>query len=557
MAASENFQMLGIAAVISFLLQRYVPQYFFGTYSTPLTIFSILYVLYLTWTIVIVPRFVSPLRHLPTPPGGFFLAQTRQVMREPSGLPAREWIENLPNNGLIKYSFWFRERLLVTNPQALGEVLVTKNYDFVKPGQLRAGLGRLLGVGILLAEGDEHKLQRKNLMPAFAFRHIKDLYPVFWQKSREMTEEIVKAMKTTSSPAVTTGLEDEESAEAPQHAPGSIEVSNFSSRATLDIIGLCGMGQDFGSLKDESNKLNQTYRSLFSQRRADRILGLIGIFVPFWIMSRLPVKRNFKVVAAAEYIKQLCRDLIAKKREKMARKEKTEVDIISVALESGGFTDEELVNQMMTFLVAGHETTATAMVWAMYLLSKHQDIQKKLRDEIRSKLPSLDSDITAADIDSCQYLHAVCTEVLRLWAPVSLTLREAAHDTSIQGQFVPKGTNVILAPWAINASTHLWGPDALEFKPERWLDVDGKANNKGSAASNFSFLTFLHGPRSCIGQKFAQAEFECLLAAWVGKFETNFEDGSALAKGEFEIQGGITQKPKGGVWVQLKELDDW
>jgi cytochrome P450 len=241
----------------------------------------------------------------------------------------------------------------------------------------------------------------------------------------------------------------------------------------------------------------------------------------------------------------------------MARKEKTEVDIISVALESGGFTDEELVNQMMTFLVAGHETTATAMVWAMYLLCKHQDIQKKLRGEIRSKLPSLGSDITAADVDSCHYLHAVCTEVLRLWAPVSLTLREAAHDTSIQGQFVPKGTNVILAPWAINASTHLWGPDALEFKPERWLDADGKANNKGSAASNFSFLTFLHGPRSCIGQKFAQAEFECLLAAWVGKFETNFEEGSALAKGEFEIQGGITQKPKGGVWVQLKELDDW
>ena len=139
-----------------------------------------------------------------------------------------------------------------------------------------------------------------------------------------------------------------------------------------------------------------------------------------------------------------------------------------------------------------------------------------------------------------------------------MTLRETACDTSIQGQFVPKGTTVILAPWAINASTHLWGPDALDFKPERWLDpATNKANAKGSATSNFSFLTFLHGPRSCIGEKFARAEFECLLAAWVGKFETNFEEGTPLAKGEMEIQGGITQKPKHGVWVQLKELDDW
>ena len=274
-------------------------------------------------------------------------------------------------------------------------------------------------------------------------------------------------------------------------------------------------------------------------------------------MSRLPVRRNFDVVASAEYIKQLSRDLIAKKREKMEKNEKTEVDIISVALQSGGFTDEELVNQMMTFLVAGHETTATAMVWAIYLLCKHREVQEKLRDEIRSKLPSLDSDITAADIDSCQYLHAVCTEVLRLWAPVALTLRETACDTSIQGQFVPKGTTIILAPWAINASTHLWGADALEFKPERWLNTDNTANNKGSATSNFSFLTFLHGPRSCIGEKFARAEFECLLAAWIGKFDTTFEEGSPLAKGEMEIQGGITQKPKHGVWVQLKELDDW
>jgi cytochrome P450 len=154
-------------------------------------------------------------------------------------------------------------------------------------------------------------------------------------------------------------------------------------------------------------------------------------------------------------------------------------------------------------------------------------------------------------------LHAVCTEILRLWSPVTLTMRAAANDATLADQFIPKGTTVIIAPWAINTSTTLWGPDALEFKPERWLDVDGTSNNRGGADSNYSFLTFLHGPRSCIGQRFAQAEFACLLAAWVGSFEMELEKGSPHAEGEPEVEGGITSKPKGGLWVHLKETDGW
>jgi len=195
--------------------------------------------------------------------------------------------------------------------------------------------------------------------------------------------------------------------------------------------------------------------------------------------------------------------------------------------------------------------------WGIFLLCRYPAVQEKLRAEIRSHIPSIQDDITAADIDNCHYLHAVCAEILRLWSPVTLTMRVAANDATLAGQFIPKGTTVILAPWAINTSTTLWGPDALEFKPERWLDADGTANNRGGADSNYSFLTFLHGPRSCIGQKFAQAEFACLLAAWVGSFEIEFEKGSPLAEGEPEVEGGITSKPKGGLWVHLKEVEGW
>ena len=399
-------------------------------------------------------------------------------------------------------------------------------------------------------------------MPAFAFRHIKELYPVFWSKSRDLVERVAEASKATvpSSEKQAGSTQDPEksAADAVTHAPGAIEVGEWSSRATLDIIGQAGMGVDFNALGDPNNKLSAHYQNVFNLGKGSgKFWQIMGFFLPFWFLKNLPVKRNQELVEAQQYIKQTCRDLIRTKRQAMAEK-KAGVDIISVALESGGFTDEELVNQMMTFLVAGHETTSTSFIWGIFLLCRHPDVQAKLRAEIHAKLPSLQSDsITAADIDGCHYLHAVCAEIFRLWSPVTLTMRVAAQDATLAGKFLPKGTTVILAPWALNTSTTGWGPDALEFKPERWLDADGSANNRGGADSNYSFLTFLHGPRSCIGQKFAQAEFACLLAAWVGRFETRFEEGSPHAEGEPEVQGGITSKPKGGLWVRLEEVGGW
>ena len=559
---SPTYRILGVSAVASVVLQRYAPQYSLGLIGTFIFLLLTIFIARQLWYVTIYPAFLSPLRHLPTAPDGqFILGHTREVLSADSGMPMRKWSETVPNDGLIKYSMWGSDRLLLTNPKVLGEVLVTKNYDFVKPYHFRSALGRILGVGLLLAEGDEHKLQRKNLMPAFAFRHIKELYPVFWDKSREMVECLSVASK--SSERTIEKLDpkkplDPERGQT-EHAPGVIEVGNWTSRATLDIIGLAGMDHDFNALKDPNNKLSQTYRNLFNPSKSARYLQVAGIFLPFWFLRRIPIDRNNELDTAANFVKSVCRDIISAKRQLLSeKKERTHVDIVSVALDSGGFTDEELVNQMMTFLIAGHETTATAMIWGVYLLCKHPEKQQKLREAIRASLPSLNDTVTAADIDGCAYLHATCQEILRLWSPVSMTIRIAAHDTSINDVVVPKDTTVILAPWAVNTSANLWGPDSLEFKPERWLDADGRANNKGGADSNFSFLTFLHGPRGCIGQKFAQAEFECLIGAWFGRYETRFEEGSPLKEdGDVKVKGGITMKPKAGLWVELKELEGW
>jgi cytochrome P450 len=368
--------------------------------------------------------------------------------------------------------------------------------------------------------------------------HVLDLYPIFWAKGVEVVEGMTKSLQANSS--------DNEQSDV-------VDVHGWASRVTLDIIGVAGMGHDFGAVKDENSKLNRTYRTVFSIQPNQRALQALAVLIGPSLFGRLPTQRNRDVVAARTLIRGVCQELIDEKRIKL-EKGIVEKDILSVAIESGGFNDEELIDQLMTFLAAGHETTASAMLWAVYHLCVHQDMQTRLREEVRANLPPPSSEkgsvITNEDIDNMPYLNAFCSEVLRITPSVPLTLRTAAHDTTIQGHPIPKGTSILAVPWAINTSTELWGPDAAEFNPNRW--IDGPRAHSGGAESAYSFLTFLHGPRSCIGQKFAQAEFACLLAAWVGRFEMRNVEGEY----KLEIGGGITSKPK-NFKARMKVVDGW
>ncbi len=375
-------------------------------------------------------------------------------------------------------------------------------------------------------------------MPAFHHRHVKDLYAIFWSKSREMAEAITKIVNEKGP------IQNVDDGPV-------VEMGSWASRATLDIIGLAGMGRDFNALQDPDAELIRIYKTIFGPPTITTFLAMIGQLLPFWILHRLPFEHNLKIAAACVKIRSICRELITLKKERMSTQKDSGIDILSVALQSGGFTDENLVDQMMTFLSAGHETTSTAVTWAIHTLAKHREIQSRLRAEIRAVIPPLSdtlTPVTASMLDSLPFLHAVCNEILRIHPPVVMTMREAACDTTIQGALIPKGTRIILSPLAVNMSTSLWGPDPRAFNPDRWLGV-----KLGGAESNYSFLTFLHGPRSCIGQAVARAEFACLLAAIVGRFDFVPENPDA----ELKIQGGITNRPKNGVPVKIRVVEGW
>jgi cytochrome P450 len=189
-------------------------------------------------------------------------------------------------------------------------------------------------------------------------------------------------------------------------------------------------------------------------------------------------------------------------------------------------------------------------------LTKHPEVQEKLREEINGALPPDVANMPAAELagilEQLPYLNGIMHETLRLYPTVPLTMRQALRDTRIGDQFIPKGTDIIVSIWYINRSTEIWGADASEFKPERWVGDNGKPNQNGGASSNYDFMTFLHGPRSCIGQGFAKAEMRCLLAGMVRSFKwtLNMDDGLVLPRGV------ITIRPENGMYLKLTPLEE-
>ncbi|KAG9185914.1 hypothetical protein G6011_07245 [Alternaria panax] len=236
-------------------------------------------------------------------------------------------------------------------------------------------------------------------------------------------------------------------------------------------------------------------------------------------------------------------------------------------------SDKNLVDQLLTFVAAGlvlpkpdllsrkahqdsHETIPSTVTWTFYLLAQHRAIQARLRSKIHEYIPNpgvlsgLDFDV-ASLLESMPYLNCVCNEVLRLFPPVPLTSRVAVRGTTVCSHVIPNGTMVCIVPWATNRIPKLWGLDAEDFVRERWMDTKtGHATMTAGARSNFSFLISLHGPRGCIGERFARAEMRSLVAAFVGSLEMEMADPT----GKIVVGGTPTTRPSNGMKLKVKNL---
>ncbi|KAB8205654.1 Cytochrome P450 [Aspergillus parasiticus SU-1] len=501
------------------------------------------------WNTLIYPYFVTPLRHLPTISGN--LNNARIVFDDPRGRLPLEWMKTVPNEGLIHFRDIFnRSYLLATNHQALLDIMSTNTYDFEKPWRARDFLARIIGFGLILSEGSAHKKQRRALTPSFNVKNIRALYSLMWEKTGLLMDELEKEIK--QNPMDGTNA---------QSGEGKIEMSVWASRLTLDIIGPAAMGRDFRSLHNPENKVADSFLAILEPTKEKMAFLAVNFALPQWFARRIPWRLNKVINDETGFLRDLCRDIVHEKRASITATKATakelEADILGTMMLGGDFTDDELIDQMLTFLAAGHETTASAFTWACYLLTLYPDVQERLRTEIRERIPSGNHPITWSDLETLPLLNGVCQEVLRLYPTVPMTIREAVRDSVVAGKHIPRGTRILLCPYAINRSPEFWGNDGEEFRPERWIDTDKNGqlvtNNNGGASTNFAQITFLHGQRSCIGKDFARAELRCAVAGVVGRFRFEMQN----PKQKIHIAGAVTTKPVEGMHLRMSRVDDW
>jgi len=315
-----------------------------------------------------------------------------------------EWMKSVPNDGLIQVRSLGHQRtvLLATTPEVVKQILNENAYDYAKNEVTRSFLRRFLGDGLIVVEGNQHKLQRKAVAPAFSGKHIKDLVPLMWTKSKEFVN--VVAQKT----------------QLPEH-DGVIEVSSVASHVTLDIIGVACLGRDFKTLYNDDDELARTYETILNpENRQIQIFFFCNIILGARITNLLPWKMVQIAADCEKTLRRICRQLLAEGKASISKDSK-DVDILSVMLRSSvELSEDELVAQLLTFLAAGHETTSAALTWNCYLLAKHPDIQQQLRQEIAANVPDNES-VTADTFTDMSLLDDVCNEGFRLYPTVPQT----------------------------------------------------------------------------------------------------------------------------------------
>lgn len=406
----------------------------------------------------------------------------------------------------------FFRSYLCNQPDLVDLVLKERPDDFPKSDRIREGLAPLLGNSVFVTNGETWKRQRRIIDPAFEGGRLRDVFP-------EMLEAGQAAVARLASTADGT----------PQ------EIEAQASHAAADVIF-----RTLFSIPIEHEVAAQVFDKFREHQRAQPVLNL-GAFLP--LPKWFPRFHKCRARQTAADIRALITRLTA---ERMARiKDGTAPDdlatkIMTTADPQTGqtFDTEEMVDQVAIFFLAGHETSASALAWALYLLALYPDWQERVAKEARQVMS--DGAPEFSDIGKLRLTRDVFRETLRLYPPVPMMVREAACPERFRDRDVPKGAQIVLSPWHQQRHERLWdNPDA--FDPARFQTENGREGLR------CAYMPFSAGQRVCPGAGFAMIEGPLLLALLVRayRFET-VTDRPAMPVAHLTVRG------RDGIWLRVR-----
>ncbi|KAJ7031952.1 cytochrome P450 [Mycena alexandri] len=473
----------------------------------------------------------TPLKGPPSTGGKFLLGVIPYLAKAPdAGAVHEEWAAQYGSVYSIPSVFGGR-KIMFADPKAIGHFFSKETYGYVAASSNRQFIEKFIGRGLFWAEGDSHKRQRRALNPAFTNASIKNLSPIFFDsayKAKAAWDALVE-----SGPSEGT----------------IIEVQQWMNHISLDAIGLAGFSHDFGTLSGQTSEVANAFDSIGSKPSAfDRAIFLSSLILP--ILGRIPNGRGSNLARLTETMQALGETFLANRSDLNADKSVMGLLVKSATTEQ--ISKEEVVAQINVLLVAGYETTAISLTWALIELSRNPEIQMKLRDE----LLKLGGDLTWEELTShTTFLDAVTSEILRLHPPLAETSRIATEDdilplskpletasgVMVDSVFVSKGSVVAISFESINRSVAFWGPDAKVFNPSRWLNENVDEFRAREIQGYRHMLTFSDGPRMCLGRVFALAEFKAVLSVLVRNFTFEFPKGPQTPIG---VHRNILPRPK-------------
>ncbi|KZV60942.1 cytochrome P450 [Peniophora sp. CONT] len=419
------------------------------------------------------------------------------------------------------------ERLSIADPKALQHVLQTSGYRYPKTAEYRGNVRMVMGDGLVWAHAAQHQRQRKVMNQSFTVAQLQSFLPLFLRHSSKLAQKLE---------TVIDGRE--------RSHEMIVNVQTWLARATLDVIGEAGFDYQFRSLDNVRNPLSDMYDGLVRDstlypHKWDVLFRSFWKFCPpspLWFVRYLPSRGYRQFRQYQDFIRAHGHSAI-----KDFEGEPKGNDVLSVLrranhAEEGALqlSELEVVDQISTILLAGHDTSATSMAWWLFELSKHSEWQTRVREEIRAARQQVAqrgvNQFSISDLEGMIILQATMKEAMRLHPIVWQLPRVAGQDdilpladpiTTKSGNLVTsipvrRGQVIDIRISAYNRNPAIWGADAGEWNPERFMDSD---KNTVSLGSFSNLLNFSAGVRRCIGFRFALIEMQAMVSTLLEAFE--------------------------------------
>jgi len=396
----------------------------------------------------------------------------------------------------------FDHTILLNHPDFIHEVLVTQQRNFHLSVTMSESK-RVLGEVLLTMEGDSHLQERRLMQQAF----LRDRMQSYG------AEIVANALRMRDR----------------WQEGGPLDVEHEMMHLTLGVASKALVGAD---LEDKADEFSQSFTE------AAWYTVLMAMIPHGGILDHMPLPTTRHFHQARERLYAIVLDVIAQRR----RTGENRGDLLSLlihARQSGDIKDDEqLRNEVLATLIAGHETTATALAWAWYLLSQHPEVEAELHHELDQVLGNRPP--TVDDMPRLRFTEMVMAEVLRLYPPIYTFSRLAKDAFTLGGYHLPARTQVLVSPYVIHRDPANY-PDPDKFDPQRM------APEARAARSRYAFIPFGAGPRQCLGEPFAWAETVLVLATLAQRWWLRLEEGHHVVPEPL-----MTLRPKGGMPMMLE-----